>query len=346
MTARHVRVIILSLFASLFAQGVFGADGPGPNPGRPRANMPGPWDSDVLVYRADTNGNITKLSIFERAGVPTVARLKNGRLLAAHQHFPQDNDEEFDKVALHFSADDGRTWTKPEIMRLKGLPEQMRLPFDPTLVPLPDGRIRMYFTSVAQRQAQGALPAIHSAISTNGLDYTYEPGVRFAIEGRSVIDCAVVLHNGTFHLYSPDNGAQDTQRNRPPEMKPQDGIGYHATSKDGLNFTRQADVQLNGRRRWLGNAQSDGKLITFFGTGEPYGFTPKPGQRGGNLWMATSSDGENWQLIKSPLIMGGDPGAVQAKDGGLIVLGTGEPRPGTPSAERMRQRIQRPPPPQ
>jgi hypothetical protein len=47
-------------------------------------------------------GTVEKLATFARAGVPTVARLKDDRLVAAHQHFPDDNDADFDKVA-HFS---------------------------------------------------------------------------------------------------------------------------------------------------------------------------------------------------------------------------------------------------
>jgi hypothetical protein len=311
-------------------------------PGRPSIDRPGPWDADVVVYRTDTNGSVEKMASFERAGVPTVARMKDSRLIAAHQYFPANDEANFDKVAIHFSTDEGRTWTAPVVMRLTGLPDGMRFPFDPTLVPLPDGRIRMYFTSVAQRREQPSLPGIHSAISTNGLDYTYEPGTRFAIEGRSVIDCAVALHNGVYHLYSPDNGAQDLQdmrgRNSGPNMQPQDGVGYHATSKDGLNFTRMPDVKLDGRRRWLGNAQSDGKVITFFGTGQPLDFVPTPDRRGGNLWMATSKDGQSWQLIKSPAMMGADPGAVAGKDGGFIFVTTGEPRAGTASANQRRQK--------
>ena len=127
----------------------------------------------------------------------------------------------------------------------------MRFPFDPTIVTLSDGRARMYFTSLRGRQFDEDLPRIHSAISNDGIEYTYEPGVRFSIEGRSVIDCAVVLHQGVFHLYSPDNGKQPEPGQRPnngPQMQPTDGIGYHATSSDGLYFTRSDDVKIEGRR--------------------------------------------------------------------------------------------------
>lgn len=329
--------LLACLIVPFFILRAWGADGPNPGPGQPPANTPGPWDADVIVYRVDAAGKVDKAATFERAGVPTVARMKDGRLIAAHQYFPADDRANFDKVAVHFSADEGRSWTTPEVIKLNSLPEGMRFPFDPTLVPLPDGRLRLYFTSLQGRHFEEHTPAIYSAISTNGIDYTFEPGQRFGVEGRFVIDCAVVLHNGVFHLYAPDNGAQEPgNRNGPPVMNGQEGVGYHATSKDGLNFTRQPDVKLDGRRRWLGNAQSDGKVITFYGTGQPLDFVPSPGQRGGNLWMATSTDGQSWQLIKSPAVMGADPGAVKTKDGGLVIVTTGEPRPGTPSANRMR----------
>ncbi len=305
----------------------------------PPNNADGPWNRDVIVYRASATGAVEKAATFERAGVPTIARLKDGRLIAAHQHFPENDRENFDKVAARFSNDEGRTWTAPQVMRVDDLPEGMRFPFDPTLVPLPDGRVRLYFTSNYGRTFQRSTPAIHSAISADGVNYTYEPGARFAVEGRAVIDCAVVLHLGVFHLFSPDNGAGSNPGRRrddePAADRPRQGIGYHATSKDGLNFTRVADVQIEGRRSWLGNAQSDGRLITFCGTGE--GMSTGAGRRPrGGFWMATSADGQDWKIIANPPIGGGDPGAVRTKDGGLVVVITGETVRG-PNARRFRQ---------
>ena len=291
----------------------------------------GPWDNDVLVWKVGTNGTVDRIAVFERAGVPTLARLKDGRLLAAHQHFPEKDEPNFDKVAVRFSSDEGRMWTAPRVIQMKGLPEGMRFPFDPTLVPLPDGRVRIYFTSVKGRRIDEQPPAIYSGISSNGVDYTFEPGIRFAVEGRIVIDCAVVLHGGTFHLYAPDNGVAGR---RPPGQEaegskdgPRIGRAYHATSSDGLTFTRTNDVTIEGRRRWLGNAQSDGRVIIFYGTGEQ-----PPG-----VWIATSEDGAAWQIQEHKArIRGADPGAVTLRDGNLLVVATGPPRPGTASAERRR----------
>ena len=330
------RRIITSAAAILFIAQAIAADPPPPDrqpPPNPqqRQNRPGPWDNDVLVYKISTNGASRQITTFERAGVATVTRLKDGRLIAAHQHFPAHDDPNFDKVAVRFSADEGSTWTPPSVVQMHNLPAGMRFPFDPTLVPLPDGRVRLYFTSVRGRRIDEQPPAIYSGISTNGIDYTFEPGIRFAVEGRIVIDCAVALHNGVFHLYAPDNGAARPRRApdeadtpQPPGERPRIGTAYHATSSDGLKFTRQADVTVTGRNRWLGNAQSNGRHITFYGTGEQ-----PPG-----VWRGTSEDGTNWKLIDPLQLRGADPGAVTLRDGTLLIVATGPPRPGTPSAQR------------
>lgn len=278
------------------------------------------------VWRVSPGGQTQKLATFERAGVATVARLKDGRLLAAHQHFPADSEADFDKVAVRFSTDEGRAWTTPRAIGVEGLPPGMRFPFDPTLVPLPDGRVRLYFTSLQGRRPDLHRPCIYSAVSTNGVDYVMEPGVRFALGQRPVIDCAVVLHQGTYHLYAPDNGAgfgPDQPAPRRGGERPRPGTGYHATSQDGLNFKRVADVWMPAGRRWLGNAVSDGKEITFFGTG-----SDQPGLQGG-LWQATSPDGFSWsQPTDLPEVPGADPAALRLKDGTWLVMATSLPRRG------------------
>ena len=115
---------ITSAAACLIAFGavVFASAGqPAPfetRPGPDRAR-PGPWDNDVLVYQVAKDGTVKKLATFERAGVPTVARLRDGKLIAAHQHFPENDDAGFDKVAVRFSPDEGKSWTAPTVIRLE-----------------------------------------------------------------------------------------------------------------------------------------------------------------------------------------------------------------------------------
>jgi hypothetical protein len=277
--------------------------------GAPRPGIdPGPWDNDVYLYRAFPDGAAERIAVFERAGVPSLIRLADGRLMAAHQWFPENDDAAFDKVAVRFSTDDGATWTAPRAIDLAGLPEGYRSPFDPTLLQLPDGRIRLYFTTNTARTFQQAIPWIASAVSMDGVSFVFEPGVRLAVAGEMVIDCAAVLHRGVFHLYSPV----------------QTGLGsaYHATSRDGLAFTRESDVTLPGVR-WLGAATSDGARLRFYGTSDQ------------GIWTAASVDGASaWSPLERIRVQGADPGIVEENDGSRFVLVTGPPRPGTPSAKR------------
>jgi hypothetical protein len=275
-------------------------------PARPGVD-PGPWDNDVHLYRAWPDGSSERVAVFERSGVPTLVRLSDGRLIAAHQWFPENDPAGFDKVAVRFSEDDGRTWSAPRVIALLGLPPDHRFPFDPTLLPLPDGRIRLYFTTNRAPTFQQDRPWIASAISADGLSFEVEPGVRFAVSGEIVIDCAAVLHRGVFHLFAP------IQTGR--------GSGYHAVSRDGLSFERVGDVFVPDVR-WLGAAVTDSSAIRFYGTSD----------RG--LWTSASVDGASWSVPSVITLQGADPGVVENADGSRLLLVTGPPRPGTPSARR------------
>lgn len=301
-----------------------------PPPGRaggPDRSGPGPWDNDVVVHRVEADGRVERLATFDRAGVPTVARMSDGRLIAAFQSFPVDDDRHFDRVAVRMSSDDGRTWTSPEPIVVDGLEAGLARPFDPTLVPLPDGGIRLYFTSSRAPDVSASVPAIYSARSRDGVHYAFEPGVRFAVAGRIVIDCAVALHRGVFHLIAQDNGTHEQMMEAEREHRPlPGGFGYHATSADGLTFTRVADVTLPPQDRWLGNMQSDDGRLAFFGTG------PGP-------WPVVSADGTTWERDRSASrVPGADPGAVRLRDRGWLIVATSPPRPGTPSDLRRNTR--------
>jgi hypothetical protein len=283
-----------------------------PAQGPPRPGVdPGPWDHDVWLYRLWPDGASERVAIFERSGVPSLIRVSAGRLMAAHQWFPESDAAAFDKVAVRFSGDDGLTWSVPRVIDVVGLPDDQRFPFDPTLLQLPDGRIRLYFTTNRARTFEQDRPWIASALSTDGVRFVVEPGARLAIPGETVIDCAAVLHRELFHLYSP------IQTGR--------GLGYHAVSRDGLSFERLANVSLP-EVRWLGAALSSGAAIRFYGTRDP------------GLWSASSSDGAAWSPPATITLQGADPGVVELPDGSRFFLVTGPPRPGTPSAGRMSRR--------
>jgi hypothetical protein len=224
-----------------------------------------------------------------------VVRDGKGRLAAVFQWFPFERREAFDRVAVSFSPDEGKNWSAPQPITVAGLPASYQRPYDPTLVLLGDGRLRLYFTS----QARGERGATHSAVSRDGVHYTFEPGARFQDPERAVVDASVARLGETWHLFAPGTAP---------------GRACHATSTDGLRFSRQADIVLPKSESWIGNPLVDGGL-RFYGSG-----------RSG--WSAFSRDGTNWKCEPAGHRGGGDPAVVRLRDGGYLMISTGPPRPG------------------
>ena len=291
-----------------------------PTAKRPRqnGNGNGPWNNDVGVFRVtDQTQKVTRVHSFERAGVASVARLANGELLAAFQWFPDslavvDGSNEsakpavndaFDKIALSRSTDGGASWSAPSSAIFTGLTSTEQHPFDPTLVVLDDGRIRLYITRNESHDFSRSTPSIGSAISSDGATFAIEPGVRFAVANEPVIDCAVTKLANVWHLISP--------KQLDSRSGPLAGKAYHATSSDGLIFTRGEDIDSKNNDRWLGAMVTVGDEMRFFGTGD----------RG--VWSARSRDGVTWTIDATRLTIGGaDPGVVILPSGEMIVVAT------------------------
>jgi hypothetical protein len=316
-----MHTIALSIIALVSAAGIALQTATPPAPGAPApAAAPGPWDNEVVVQRVTADGTASTVATFGRADVSSIARLQDGRLAIACQAFPKNDRAHFNRIAVRFSSDDGRTWGEPKPIVVANMDVALAPPFDPALVVLPDGRVRLYFITHTGTDAAPGQTAVHSATSTDATHYDYEPGVRFTVPGRVVVDCAAALHEGVFHLVVPDNGtpAEFLERRRRGEPQP-GGNGYHATSTDGLVFTRAADLPLSSTRdRWFGNLLSDGSQLLFFGTG------PGP-------WPMTSADGKRWApAVTSMRMPGVDPCAVRLRDDSWLVVATREPVHGKP----------------
>ena len=266
---------------------------------RPQRRQGAPWNNDLKMLRSMDGMEFTERTTFvERAGVPCLTQDKNGRLIAVFQWFPFERRDAFDKIAVKFSEDSGKTWSAPRAIELNTLPPGYDRAFDPTLVALADGGFRLYFTSKQEPGNTG----IFSAVSKDAIHYTLEPAMRFGVDGENVVDCSVAKLGDTWHLYAP--------------VPRENGRAYHAVSKDGLKFERQAEVSVSGRASWIGNVIALDDGLRFFGSG------------GG--WSARSKDGSTWQREDGSRANGGDPAPWRLQDGSYLLVVTGEPRDDAP----------------
>lgn len=138
---------------------------------------------------------------------------------------------------LSAMSSDGMTFTKEAGVRISPGAGSELIVCDPTIVDLPDGRIRMYYKG-ASSMNPGPGQSIHkifSAVSADGLTFQKE-GLRIDSEtsgdnGWASVPDAIMLPDGRVRLYYVTAAAM------------QHGIGS-AISSDGLNFVKEAGIRV------------------------------------------------------------------------------------------------------
>jgi len=216
-----------------------------------------PWQNALILVRSTDGVNFNSPSVFQdSSGVPCIIRWKTDTLVCVFQWFRQPlNSPSWDRVAVKFSYDNGNNWTTPIPIVINNLPATYQRPFDPTIVVTADKKIRIFYSSSDGMPAGGQDATIntYSGLSTDGINYHFEPGPRFDHPTSRVIDPAVTVFNGTWHYTAPIGA-------------PQDGA-YHCTSADGLVFTQTASISSDNTHNWTGNLLVDGSSLRFYGRG-------------------------------------------------------------------------------
>ena len=165
----------------------------------------------------------------EDGSVPFVHRLNDGRVRLYYCN---------SKGILSAISQDGITFTKESGVRLSpGTGSEVQV-CDPTIIDLPNGKMRMYYKGASSLNP-GPGQSIHkifSALSSDGLTFQKE-GLRIDSEtsgdkGWASVPDAIMLPDGRVRLYyvTAANGEH--------------GIGS-AISSDGLNFVKEAGLRVS-----------------------------------------------------------------------------------------------------
>ena len=262
----------------------------------------GPWQSPLKIAYSTDGTNFNNHQIFQdSSGVPSLAMDSNGVLICAFQWFPAPFQGQYwDSIAVKFSYDNGINWTNPFHCIFSGMPANFKRPFDPTIVYTDNGQYRMYFSSgPSGTMTLDTSVNTYSAVSSDGIHYTFEIGARYDDNTRPVIDPAVVKFNGIWHYTAP-RGA------------PQDGA-FHCTSANGINFTPLSNINSDATHNWTGNLMTDNNVMRFYGGGQ-------------NIWFSTTSDGNNWSGYNLTNVNnGGDPAVFKVANNNYIMVYVGAP---------------------
>ncbi|MEO8666466.1 MAG: T9SS type A sorting domain-containing protein [Ignavibacteria bacterium] len=261
-----------------------------------------PWKRPLKICSSIDGVSWTGVQTFQdSSGVPCVIKLPSGILISAFQWFRQPAGSlTWDRVAVKFSGDNGISWTIPQPIVVNGLPVNFARPFDPTLTITDSNRIRIYFSSGLNMVLDTSINT-YSAISDDGINYTMDPGFRFSLSDRLVVDPALIKFRGQWHLVNPVTTG---------------GTGaYHNVSPDGMNFTRVVDIVSDPSHQWIGNfIEMDTNVLRFYGSGM-------------SIWYSSSPNGGMWSSFTNTNITGGDPSVVKISGGNYLMVYTGPPYP-------------------
>ena len=218
-----------------------------------------------------------------------------------------------------FISPDGVNFTREmdRIEKSAGLPLATTHHF--WVLAVPNGTYRMYFAQTGNSNGIG------SALSTDGLNFTVEPGLRISVAqagiGPDLSTGGVIrLPNGTFRMYfSSYNYALVGPETIPNVIKVAD-------SPDGLAWTVKPGVRIGeGSPAIPGNAEhpsalvnSDGSVSVFYGR-----LNNGPSDTSHGLYVTTSTDGLAFTSTKR-LINVGDFGQLAAAvDSAVVRLANG-----------------------
>jgi hypothetical protein len=163
---------------------------------------------------------------------PSVVELPDGRF-----RIYGNDASEGTRHVISLISDDGLKYTREPGYRIVG--DSDHDAFAPIVIILPDGQFRMYLVDQRTHIGDQGAPAFISAISDDGLNFTWEPGERLHYSGvgneaggiRS--GCVVRLPSGKYRMYYA--GLTGTG-SRAAKM-------LSAVSWDGLVWTREGGVR-------------------------------------------------------------------------------------------------------
>ncbi|HSI21238.1 MAG TPA: sialidase family protein [Verrucomicrobiae bacterium] len=268
----------------------------------------GPWKQSLQISESKDGKTFGSQKTFQKGGgVVTAVRDQAGVLYAAFQYFPENDPQNFDKIAIKKSTDAGVTWSEPIPAVFTNYPKAYSRPFDHTLALTPEGKIRMYYTANTSSQSimtkTSDTVAFYSSISADGVTYEFEEGKRLSVPGKAIIDSAASYHDGMWYLIAST-----------PKEFGEDGIYYASTSTDGLNFATPTLIPDTKGYEWTGNMAKVGSALRFYGSGSKV------------FYSELGADGA-WGKAVNTNLVGGDPAIVQASEGKYFAIFSG---PGAP----------------
>jgi hypothetical protein len=282
------------------------------------------WVKDAAIA-IDSDGPLDSV----RALTPNVVKVEGGYRMYYHGLGPQRPNAASKGYVLSAFSSDAERWEKEPGVRMDAGGEGAAdFIWSPDVIPLPDGRYRMYYEGNTEQAGDGgARSAIVSALSADGLVWEKEPGVRLGAENAS--------YGAPRCLYLDPGPGKDGPRYRLYASAFHDHQIVSAVSDDGLRFEPEPGVRI-AREKAFESYEVYAPEVLLLGTGGYRMYyagwvsapeVPAGSKYHGRIFSAFSTDGLQW--LKDPDICldnGGRWDTVKASEPCVIDLADGRHR--------------------
>ncbi len=232
----------------------------------PQARGEGPWVTRVMLATSTNGRDFRRLQfvLSDQAGAPNAIVDHERRARVYYTDFGNGNAL---ACAVQIETGNLTNWNYRRV-NIAGLSKKYRtVPVDPAVVVLGDRRYRLYFMHGTPT------PAIYSALSTNGIDFAMEEGVRFSANAGPVLDPLVLQTKEHWLLWAGPDGR------------------FSARSTNGLNFMSTGEFRLEGARFFPWSAA----VLPGDSGYRLYGNFLGPGEWSGGISSIFSRDGMTWK---------------------------------------------------
>lgn len=187
----------------------------------------GPYYHQIYTANSTNGIDFTRNNdiLIENASVPDTIMMPDGTLYA---YAVDGARRSISGILVARSKDNGATWEQGSAK----LSSSSKAVADPEVVLLEDGSIRMYyivapFVPMGQSPDPNSISQVKSAISTDGVNFTEENGIRF--EYAQITDPDLIKIDNTWHMYLSQG----------PRL-------ISTTSKDGMSFSYSGVIREKG----------------------------------------------------------------------------------------------------